>query len=78
MEKLKAREKGTQRKMKVPLKIKEAEEGRRRVKFAERVKSGDQEDDFEEHSLSHIYTLTLNEVAATRRQHGRVVSALDS
>ena len=78
MEKLKAREKGTQRKMKVPLKIKEAEEGRRRVKFAERVKSGDQEDDFEEHSLSHIYTPTLNEVAATRRQHGRVVSALDS
>ena len=41
--------------MKVPLIIKEAEEGRRRVKFVERVKSGDQEDDFEEHSLSHIY-----------------------
>ena len=64
--------------MKVPLIIKEAEEGRRRVKFVERVKSGDQEDDFEEHSLSHIYTLTLNEVAATGRQRGRVVSALDS
>ena len=63
--------------MKVPLRTKEAEEGRR-VKFAERVKSGDQEDDFEEHSLSHIYTLTLNEVADTRRQRGRVVSALDS
>ena len=63
--------------MKVPLRTKEAEEGRR-VKFAERVKSGDQEDDFEEHSLSHIYTLTLNEVAATGRQRGRVVSALDS
>ena len=78
MAKLKAREKGTQRKMKVPLIIKEAEEGRRRVKFVERVKSGDQEDDFEEPSLSHIYTLTLNEVAATRRQRGRVVSALDS
>ena len=78
MEKLKAREKGTQSKMKVPLRIKEAEERRRRVKFAERVKSGDQEDDFEVHSLSHIYTLTLNEVAATRSQHGRVVSALDS
>ena len=74
---MKAREKGTQGKMKVPLIIKEAEEGRR-VKFVERVKSGDQEDDFEEHSLSHIYTLTLNEVAATRRQRGRVVSALDS
>ena len=72
MAKLKAREKGTQSKMK------EAEEGRRKDKFAERVKSGDQEDDFEEHSLSHIYTLTLNEVAATRSQHGRVVSALDS
>ena len=55
MEKLKAREKGTQSKMKVPLRIKEAEERRRRVKFAERVKSGDQEDDFEEDSLSHIY-----------------------
>ena len=54
MAKLKAREKGTQGKMKVPLRTKEAEEGRR-VKFAERVKSGDQEDDFEEHSLSHIY-----------------------
>ena len=40
--------------MKVPLRTKEAEEGRR-VKFAERVKSGDQEDDFEEHSLSHKY-----------------------
>ena len=78
MEKLKAREKGTQSKMKVPLRIKEAKERRRRVKFAERVKSGDQEDDFEEHSLSHIYTPTLNEVAATRSQHGRVVSALDS
>ena len=78
MEKLKAREKGTQSKMKVPLRIKEAEERRRRVKFAERVKSGDQEDDFEEHSLSHIYTLTLNEVETTRRQRGRVVSALDS
>ena len=63
--------------MKVPLRTKEAEEGRR-VKFVERVKSGDQEDDFEEHSLSHIYTLTLNEVADTRRQRGRVVSALDS
>ena len=74
---MKAREKGTQGKMKVPLIIKEAEEGRR-VKFVERVKSGDQEDDFEEHSLSHIYTLTLNEVAATGRQRGRVVSALDS
>ena len=74
---MKAREKGTQGKMKVPLRTKEAEEGRR-VKFVERVKSGDQEDDFEEHSLSHIYTLTLNEVAATRRQRGRVVSALDS
>ena len=72
MTKLKAREKGTQSKMK------EAEEGRRKDKFAERVKSGDQEDDFEEHSLSHIYTPTLNEVAATRSQHGRVVSALDS
>ena len=78
MEKLKAREKGTQSKMKVPLRIKEAKERRRRVKFAERVKSGDQEDDFEEHSLSHIYTLTLNEVETTRRQRGRVVSALDS
>ena len=78
MAKLKAREKGTQSKMKVPLRIKEAEEGRRRVKFAGRVKSGDQEDDFEEHSLSHIYTLTLNEVEATRRQRGRVVNALDS
>ena len=59
MAKLRAREKCTQSKMKVPLIIKEAEEGRRRVKFVERVKSGDQEDDFEEHSLSHIYTLTL-------------------
>ena len=49
MAKWEAREKGTQSKMK------EAEEGRRRVKFAGRVKSGDQEDDFEEHSLSHIY-----------------------
>ena len=78
MAKLRAREKCTESKMKVPLIIKEAEEGRRRVKFAGRVKSGDQEDDFEEHSLSHIYTLTLNEVAATRRQRGRVVSALDS
>ena len=74
---MKAREKGTQGKMKVPLRTKEAEEGRR-VKFVERVKSGDQEDDFEEHSLSHMYTLTLNEVADTRRQRGRVVSALDS
>ena len=55
MAKLKAREKGTQGKMKVPLRTKEAEEGRR-VKFAERVKSGDQEDDFEEHSLSRIYS----------------------
>ena len=55
MAKLKAREKGTQSKMKVPFRIKEAEEGRRRVKFAERVKSGDLEDDFEEHGLSHIY-----------------------
>ena len=63
--------------MKVPLRTKEGEEGRR-IKFAGRVKSGDQEDDFEEHSLSHIYTLTLNEVADTRRQRGRVVSALDS
>ena len=78
MAKLKAREKGTQSKMKVPLRIKEEKEGRRRVKFAGRVKSGDQEDDFEEHSLSHIYTLTLNEVDATRRERGRVVSALDS
>ena len=78
MAKLRAREKCTQSKMKVPLIIKEVEEGRRRVKFVERVKSGDQEDDFEEHSLSHIYTLTLNEVAATGRQRGRVVSALDS
>ena len=78
MAKLRAREKCTQSKMKVPLIIKEAEEGRRRVKFVERVKSGDQEDDFEEHSLSHIYTLTLNEVAATGRQRGQVVSALDS
>ena len=52
---MKAREKGTQGKMKVPLRTKEAEEGRR-VKFAERVKSGDQEDDFEEHSLSRIYS----------------------
>ena len=78
MAKLKARGKGTQSKMKVTLRIKEAEEGRRRVKFAGRVKSGDQEDDFEEHSLSHIYTLTLNEVEATRRQRGRVVNALDS
>ena len=78
MAKLRAREKGTQSKMKIPLRIKEAEEGRRRVKFAGRVKSGDQEDDFEEHSLSHIYTLTLNEVADTRRQRGRVVSALGS
>ena len=74
---MKAREKGTQGKMKVPLRTKEAEEGRR-VKFVERVKSGDQEDDFEEHSLSHMNTLTLNEVADTRRQRGRVVSALDS
>ena len=63
--------------MKVPLRTKEAKEGRR-VKFVERVKSGDQEDDFEEHSLSHMNTLTLNEVADTRRQRGRVVSALDS
>ena len=55
MAKLKAREKGTQSKMKVPLRIKEAEEGKSRVKFAGRVKSGDQEDDFKEHSLSHIY-----------------------
>ena len=55
MAKLRAREKCTQSKMKVPLIIKEAEEARRRVKFVERVKSGDQEDDFEEHSLSHIY-----------------------
>ena len=39
MAKLKAREKGTQSKMKVPFRIKEAEEGRRRVKFAGRVKS---------------------------------------
>ena len=55
MAKLRAREKCTQSKMKAPLIIKEAEEGRRRVKFVERVKSGDQEDDFEEHSLSRIY-----------------------
>ena len=41
MAKLKAREKGTQSKMKVPLRIKEEKEGRRRVKFAGRVKSGD-------------------------------------
>ena len=54
MAKLKEREKGTQSKMKVPLTSKEAEEGKRRVKFAGRVKSGDQEDDFKEHSLSHI------------------------
>ena len=54
MAKLRAREKGTQAKMKVPLRTKEGEEGRR-IKFAGRVKSGDQEDDFEEHSLSHIY-----------------------
>ena len=78
MAKLRAREKGTQSKMKILLRIKEADEGRRRVKFAGRVKSGDQEDDFEEHSLSHIYTLTLNEVEATTRQRGRAVSALDS
>ena len=78
MAKLKAREKGTQSKMKVPLRIKEEKEGRRRVKFAGRVKSGDQEDDFEEHVACLIYTLTLNEVDATRRERGRVVSALDS
>ena len=41
---------------------KAAEEGRRRVKFAELVTSGDQEEDFGEHSLS--YTLTFNEVEA--------------
>ena len=50
--------KGTQSK-KTTIK-KEAEEGRRRVKFAKLVTSGDQEEDFGEHSLS--YTLTLNEV----------------
>ena len=78
MAKLKAREKGTQSKMKVPLGIKEVKEGRRRVKFAGRVKCGDQEDDFEEHVACLIYTLTLNEVDATRRERDRVVSALDS
>ena len=78
MAKLKAGKKGTQSKMKVPLGIKEVKEGRRRVKFAGRVKSGDQEDDFEEHVACLIYTLTLNEVDATRRERGRVVSALDS
>ena len=78
MAKLKAREKGTQSKMKVPLRIKEEKEGRRRVKFAGHVKSGDQEDDFEEHVACPTYTLTLNEVYATRRERGRVVSALDS
>ena len=77
MAKLRAREKGTQAKMKVPLRTKEGEEGRR-IKFAGRVKSGDQEDDFEEHVACLIYTLTLNEVDATRRERGRVVSALDS
>ena len=63
--------------MKVPLRTKEGEEGRR-IKFAGRVKSGDQEDDFEEHVACLIYTLTSNEVDATRRERGRVVSALDS
>ena len=42
--------------------IREAEEGRRRVKFAKLVTSGDQEEDFGEHSL--FYTLTLNDVEA--------------
>ena len=42
--------------------MKEAEEGRRRVEFAKLVKAGDQEEDFEEYSLS--YTLTLNKVEA--------------
>ena len=65
MAKLKAREKGTQSslKMKVPLRIKEVEEGRRRAKFAEPVKSGDQKDDLEEHSLSHIYNTAAKRTA---------------
>ena len=42
--------------------MKEAEEGRKRVKFAKPVKTGDQEEDFEEHSLS--YSLILYEVEA--------------
>ena len=57
---MKAEKKGTQSKY-TTIK-KEAEEGRRRVKFAKLVTSGDQEEDFGEHSLS--YTLTLNEVEA--------------
>ena len=52
--KVKAEKKGNQ---KTTIK-KEAEKGR--VKFAKLVTSGDQEEDFGEHSLS--YTLTLNEV----------------
>ena len=44
--------------------LKSGSEGRRcaAVKFAKLVTSGDQEEDFGEHSLS--YTLTLNEVKA--------------
>ena len=44
--------------------LKSGSEGRRcaAVKFAKLVTSGDQEEDFGEHSLS--YTLTLNEVEA--------------
>ena len=58
--KVKAEKKGTQSKY-TTIK-KEAEEGRRRVKFAKLVTSGDEEEDFGEHSLS--YTLTVNEVEA--------------
>ena len=52
---MKAEKKGTQNKQNTVKK--EAEEGRTRVKFAKLVTSGDQEEDFREHSLS--YTLTL-------------------
>ena len=53
---MRAQEKGTQTTLSTTKK--EAEEGRRRVKFAKRVQPGDQEEDFEEQ------TLTLNEVEA--------------
>ena len=57
---MKAEEKGTRSKLTT---IKKAvEEGRRRVKFAKLVTTGDQEEEFGEHSLS--YTLTLNDVEA--------------
>ena len=78
MAKLKAREKGTQRKMKVPLRI----ELRRRKggegSNAQSVLSLETKRTTLRNTTCLIYTLTLNEVADTRRQRGRVVSALNS